>query len=203
MASAHCNILTLFPEVLDAYLHHSIFGRAQKKYTIQCINIRDFAANKHNRVDDTLAGGTAGMLLQAPVIERAIQHVQTPQSFVIHASPRGKLWTQKHAETMAKKIQQGGNIIFVCGHYEGIDQRCIDTMVDAEFSIGPYILTGGETAALAMVESIIRLLPDVLGSSASHERESHTGNLTDRIEHPQYTKPEIWNGMKIPAVLLS
>ncbi len=194
-------ILTLFPEMVMDGLNTSIIGRAVKNglLNIEAINIRDFAQNKHGQVDDYVYGGGAGLLMQAAPIYRAYESVcektgKKPR--VIYLTPQGSVFHQCYAEEFAKEE----DLIFLCGHYEGIDERVLEEIVTDYMSIGDYVLTGGELPAMVMIDAISRLIPGVLNKSESFEVESFHDNL---LEYPQYTRPEEWNGKKVPAVLLS
>lgn len=182
-------------------LSASIIGRAQNKglLSVEAINIRDFAENKHNRVDDYTYGGGAGMLMQAGPVYGAYQSVvEKAQSKprVIYLSPQGQTFSQSMAEEFAKEEE----LIFLCGHYEGIDERVIEEIVTDYVSIGDYVLTGGELPAMVMIDAISRLIPGVLHNDVSAEFESFQDNL---LEYPQYTRPEEWHGKKVPEILLS
>lgn len=194
------SILTLFPEMVSEYFRHSMAARAldQGKLDVQTINIRDFSTDKHRRVDDTPFGGGAGMLMTPQPLFDAVAHVkiQHPQAQVIYLSPRGQTLNNQIARDMAAHDA----LIFVCGHYEGVDQRFIDECVDVELSIGDYVLTGGELPALVTVDAVMRFLPGVLGADNVHDEESFEGSL---LEYPQYTRPSDYKGMKVPDVLLS
>ncbi len=195
------HILTLFPEMVMDGLSASIIGRAQNKglLSVEAINIRDFAENKHNRVDDYTYGGGAGMLMQAGPVYGAYQSVvEKAQSKprVIYLSPQGQTFSQSMAEEFAKEEE----LIFLCGHYEGIDERVIEEIVTDYVSIGDYVLTGGELPAMVMIDAISRLIPGVLHNDVSAEFESFQDNL---LEYPQYTRPEEWHGKKVPEILLS
>ena len=195
------HILTLFPEMVMNGLNTSIIGRAINNglLTIEAVNIRDFAENKHNRVDDYTYGGGAGMLMQAgPVYGayRSIEEKTEKKPRVIYLSPQGKTFSQEMAEDFAKEEE----LVFLCGHYEGIDERVLEEIVTDYVSIGDYVLTGGELPAMVMIDAISRLLPGVLHNDASAEFESFQDNL---LEYPQYTRPEEWHGKKVPEVLLS
>ncbi len=195
------DIATLFPEMCERVLDESIIGRARKagKITVNCHNIREWSMDKHRRVDDTTYGGGMGMLMQAEPIYRCFLDVtkDIPEKpHTIYMSPKGKLFTQKKAkEFLAKE-----NIFIICGHYEGVDQRIIDKIVDEEISVGDYVLTGGELPALIVTDAVARLCEGVLSANVCFEDESHYNGL---LEYPQYTKPEEWEGMKVPSVLLS
>ncbi|HIV85636.1 MAG TPA: tRNA (guanosine(37)-N1)-methyltransferase TrmD [Candidatus Monoglobus merdigallinarum] len=196
------DILTLFPEMLEAVLGSSIIGRAQKNglAEINYVNIRDFAFNKHRRVDDYPYGGGQGMVMQAEPIYLAYQSVADGldyKPYTIYMSPQGKTFTQGTAKRLAKKYS---HIVLLCGHYEGVDQRVLDEIVDAEISIGDFVLTGGEIAAMAVVDAVVRLLPGVLKSEEAFSEESHYSGL---LEFPQYTRPEVWRGRAVPEILLS
>lgn len=195
------DIATLFVDMCEMVLGESILGRAQKKEVLECYchNIRDFAQDKHNRVDDTPYGGGKGMLLKAAPIYRCYQHVvETSQSkpHVIYMSPQGKVLTQQRAVDLSHKK----HIMVICGHYEGIDERVIEKIVDEEVSIGDYVLTGGELPAMVMVDTVARLCDGVLSDNVCFEEESHFDGL---LEYPHYTRPEIWEDIKVPEVLLS
>jgi len=182
-------------------LSASIIGRAQSKglLSVEAINIRDFAENKHNRVDDYTYGGGAGMLMQAGPVYGAYQSVvEKAQSKprVIYLSPQGQTFSQGMAEEFAKEEE----LIFLCGHYEGIDERVLEEIVTDYVSIGDYVLTGGELPAMVMIDAISRLIPGVLHNDVSAEFESFQDNL---LEYPQYTRPEEWHGKKVPEILLS
>ncbi len=195
------HILTLFPEMVLDGLNTSIIGRAVERnlLSIEAINIRDFAENKHNRVDDYTYGGGAGMLMQAGPVYGAYNSVvektgKTPR--VIYLSPQGQTFSQSMAEEFAKEE----DLIFLCGHYEGIDERVLEEIVTDYVSIGDYVLTGGELPAMVMIDAISRLIPGVLHNDVSAEFESFQDNL---LEYPQYTRPEEWHGKKVPEILLS
>ncbi|MGN0653939.1 MAG: tRNA (guanosine(37)-N1)-methyltransferase TrmD [Oscillospiraceae bacterium] len=195
------DIATLFPEMCERVLDESILGRARKagKITVNCHNIRDWSKDKHRRVDDTTYGGGMGMLMQAEPIYRCFLDVtkDMPQKpHTIYMSPKGKLFNQQKAIEFSKKE----NIFIICGHYEGVDQRIIDKIVDEEISVGDYVLTGGELPALIVADAVARLCDGVLSANVCFEDESHYNGL---LEYPQYTKPEEWEGMKVPEVLLS
>ncbi len=182
-------------------LSASIIGRAQNKglLSVEAINIRDFAENKHNRVDDYTYGGGAGMLMQAGPVYGAYQSVvEKAQSKprVIYLSPQGQTFSQSMAEEFAKEEE----LIFLCGHYEGIDERVLEEIVTDYVSIGDYVLTGGELPAMVMIDAISRFIPGVLHNDVSTEFESFQDNL---LEYPQYTRPEEWHGKKVPEILLS
>ena len=195
------HILTLFPEMVMNGLNTSIIGRAISNglLTIETVNIRDFAENKHNRVDDYTYGGGAGMLMQAePVYDayRSIAEKTDKKPRVIYLSPQGQTFSQEMAEDFAKEEE----LVFLCGHYEGIDERVLEEIVTDYVSIGDYVLTGGELPAMVMIDAISRLIPGVLHNNASAEFESFQDNL---LEYPQYTRPEEWHGKKVPEILLS
>lgn len=195
------HILTLFPEMVMDGLNTSIIGRAAAKglLSLEAINIRDFAENKHNRVDDYTYGGGAGMLMQAGPVFGAYTSVvekieKKPR--VIYLSPQGQTFSQSMAEEFAKEE----DLVFLCGHYEGIDERVLEEIVTDYVSIGDYVLTGGELPAMVMIDAISRLIPGVLHNDVSAEFESFQDNL---LEYPQYTRPEEWHGKKVPEILLS
>lgn len=190
------NVLTLFPEMFSA-LDESIIGRGKEKglIDINLINIRDFSKNKHKKVDDTPYGGGAGMVMEPTVVYDAYCSVKEPNVKVIYMSPQGKTLNQQMVQDLAKEE----NIILLCGHYEGIDQRVIDEIVDEEISIGDYVLTGGELPAMVLIDSVSRYVEGVLKKDSVQE-ESFTDGL---LEYPQYTRPEVFLGKRVPEVLLS
>ena len=190
------DVLTLFPEMFEP-LNSSIIGRAIEKNLIQInlINIRDFSKDKHKKVDDTPYGGGAGMVMMPDVVYDAYKSVEDKNAKVIYMSPQGKKLTQKKVEELAKQE----HLIILCGHYEGIDQRVIDKIVDEEISIGDYVLTGGELPAMVLIDSVSRYNSGVIAEE-SREEESFANGL---LEYPQYTRPEVFEGVKVPEVLLS
>lgn len=191
------NILTLFPEMFDIF-NHSIIGKAQDKgiIDIEAVNIRDYTNNKHKKVDDYPYGGGAGMVMQAqPVVDAIRACKKENKGKVIFLGPKGKTMNQ----SLAKELSQEENLIFLCGHYEGIDERAFKE-VDMQISLGDFVLTGGEVAAIPVIDSIVRLVPGVLNKSESHEDESFSDGL---LEYPQYTRPEVFEGERIPDVLIS
>ena len=191
------DILTLHPDMLTGPLQTSILGRAQAAgvLSIGVHDIRDYAENKHKTVDDAPYGGGAGMVMRVDIVARAIAAVRTPASLVLLTSPGGVPFVQARAEELA----QLPHLIIVCGHYEGIDAR-IEALVDGLLSIGDFVLTGGEIAAAAVVDAVARLLPGVLGNADSAREESFSSGL---LEYPQYTRPQEWEGARVPDVLLS
>jgi len=190
------SVLTLFPEMFKT-LETSIIGKAIKKelIDIDLINIRDFSKDKHKKVDDTPYGGGAGMVIRPDVVYDAYKSIKDENATVIHLSPKGKVLNQD----LVKSLSQKEHIILLCGHYEGIDQRVIDEIVDEEISIGDYVLTGGELPALVLIDSVSRYIEGVL-SKESITEESFTDNM---LEYPQYTRPEVFHGVKVPEVLTS
>ena len=195
------DILTLFPEIIESVLGSSIIGRARDKglITVNYVQIRDFAFNKHRQVDDYPYGGGTGMVMQAEPIYEAYMSICEKldyKPYTIYMSPQGKSFRQSTAKRLSKKE----HIVILCGHYEGVDQRVLDEIVDAEISLGDFVLTGGEIAAMAIVDATARLVPGVLKSEESFSEESHFDGL---LEYPQYTRPEIWHDKKVPDVLLS
>lgn len=190
------NILTLFPEMFDA-VQKSIIGKAIKKEIIEInlINIRDFSKNKHKKVDDTPYGGGAGMVIRPDVVYDAYKSVEDKNAKVIYMTPQGKQLNQQKVEELSKEE----NLIILCGHYEGIDQRVIDEIVGEEISIGDYVLTGGEIPAMVLIDSISRYVEGVISEESTSE-ESFSNGL---LEYPQYTRPEIFNNKKVPEVLIS
>lgn len=197
------HILTLFPEMVMQGLHTSILGRAADRgdISIEAVNIRDFTTDKHGKVDDYTYGGGAGMLMQAQPVYDACQSIvdrigQDKPRRVIYVTPQGKPFHQE----MAKELSAEEELIFLCGHYEGIDERVLEEIVTDEISLGDYVLTGGELAAMVMVDAIARLVPGVLHNGESAETESFGDGL---LEYPQYSRPEIWHGKRVPEILLS
>ena len=190
------DVLTLFPEMFQI-LNQSIIGRAKEKNLIEInlINIRDFSKDKHKKVDDTPYGGGAGMVMMPDVVYDAYKSIKDENAKVIYMSPQGKKLTQKKVEELAKNK----HLIILCGHYEGIDQRVIDKIVDEEISIGDYVLTGGELPAMVLIDSVSRYSDGVITKESTNE-ESFTNGL---LEYPQYTRPEVFEGEKVPEVLLS
>ena len=190
------SVLTLFPEMFNS-LKQSIIGRAEEKnlININIINMRDFSKDKHKKVDDTPYGGGAGMVMMPDVVYDAYKSVEDKNAKVIYMSPQGKKLTQKKVEELAKQE----HLIILCGHYEGIDQRVIDKIVDEEISIGDYVLTGGEIPAMVLIDSVSRYNSGVIAEE-SREEESFANGL---LEYPQYTRPEVFEGVKVPEVLLS
>ena len=194
-------VLTLFPDMVLEGLNTSIIGRAKEKgvLSIEAVNIRDFTENKHKRVDDYPYGGGAGMVMQAQPVYDAYRHVEEKigrKPRVIYMTPQGKTFHQSMAEEFAKEEE----LVFLCGHYEGIDERVLEEIVTDYVSIGDYVLTGGELPAMVMIDAISRLLKDVLHNDVSAEFESFHDNL---LEYPQYSRPEIWKDKRVPEVLLS
>ncbi|HOV41550.1 MAG TPA: tRNA (guanosine(37)-N1)-methyltransferase TrmD [Oscillospiraceae bacterium] len=195
------DIATLFPEMCERVLSESIIGRARKKglLEINCHNIRDYTEDKHRRVDDSPYGGAMGMVMQAEPIFQCFSKVTcgfAQKPHVIYMSPKGEVFSQKKAVELSKKE----SIFIICGHYEGVDQRLIDEIVDEEISIGDYVLTGGELPALVLADAVARLCDGVLASPECFEQESHFSGL---LEYPHYTRPEVWHGREVPEVLLS
>lgn len=195
------DILTLFPKMCETVMSESIIGRARKsgKVEIVCTNIRDFAGNKHNKVDDTPYGGGMGMVMAASPIYncyKSLYNENEPKPHLIYMSPKGKTFTQSRAVELSKMDR----VVLLCGHYEGVDQRVIDEIVDEELSLGDYVLTGGELPALTIADAVCRMLPGVLSDDICFEEESHFSGL---LEYPQYTKPAVWNEREVPEVLLS
>ena len=193
------SILTLFPDMCEAFVNESIIGRAVKneKVDINCINIRDYANNKHNKVDDTPYGGGMGMIMSAEPIYNAYKSVcDGEKPHLVYLSPKGKTFTQQKAVELSKL----DHLVLLCGHYEGIDERVIEEIVDEEISIGDFVLTGGELPALVVADAVCRMLPGVLSDDICFTEESHFSGL---LEYPQYTKPAVWMGRQVPEVLLS
>ncbi|HJB89272.1 MAG: tRNA (guanosine(37)-N1)-methyltransferase TrmD [Blautia sp.] len=195
------HVLTLFPEMIEQGMNTSIIGRAIAGgyLTVQAVNIRDFAFNKHQKVDDYPYGGGAGMLMQAEPVYLAYESVEKKigkKPRVIYLTPQGRVFHQE----MAREFAREEDLVFLCGHYEGIDERVLEEIVTDYVSIGDYVLTGGELPAMVMMDSISRMVPGVLSNQESGETESFSGGL---LEYPQYSRPEEWHGRKVPPVLLS
>lgn len=194
------NILTIFPEMFGSVLSSSILGRAcsQGLLEIALTNIRDYSELKHKNTDDYPFGGGAGMVMLAQPVADAMAAAREslPDARRIYLGPRGRRLTTN----LARELSEEKGLILLCGHYEGVDQRVLDTCVDEEISIGDYILTGGELAAMVLTDAVARFIPGVLGSADSPEEESFSDGL---LEYPQYTRPRIWNGMEVPEVLLN
>ena len=208
----HFSIITLFPEAFDPYLSLSLIGTARAKGVMntRLVNLRDYAGDKHRTVDDTPYGGGAGMVMKVEPIDKALQELAgNKKSRTVVLSARGEQFTQQKAQEYAGLEA----LTLICGRYEGIDQRVADHLADEELSIGPYVLAGGELAALVVIEAVTRLLPGVLGNPESLTEESFTegrtttasgmGPLTSLVEYPQYTTPAEYRGWKVPEVLLS
>ena len=190
-------VLTLFPDILRAYFENSIMAKAVQKEIIayDLVNIRDFATDKHHTCDDGPYGGGAGQLMMTEPLGKALDSVEARKKKVIFVTPSGKPFTQKKAQELSRNDE----LVFICGRYEGIDQRIIDYYVDDEISIGDYVMSSGEVAATVMIDTIYRLVDGVI-SSESLEEESHSDGL---LEYPQYTRPAVYKGMEVPEVLLS
>ncbi|MDC0518551.1 tRNA (guanosine(37)-N1)-methyltransferase TrmD, partial [Candidatus Pelagibacter sp.] len=191
-------VFTLYPEVFPGPLAKGIYGKAQnnKLWDLSVINIRDAATDKHKTVDDTPYGGGTGMLLKADVLANSLDKNVKKGERIFYLSPKGKIFDQKLAQDLSKEK----SISLICGHFEGVDERVLNTRNIEEISIGDYILSGGETAALVVLDSILRLLPGVLGNDKSSVDETFENGL---LEYPQYTKPQIWQEKSVPEVLLS
>lgn len=195
------DIMTLFPEMCERVLDESIIGRSREGglVEINCVNIRDYSTDKHRRVDDTTYGGGTGMIMQCQPIFDCFCDLEKQigrRPYLIYMSPQGKRLDQQKVKELAKM----DNIAILCGHYEGVDERVIEELVDEEISIGDYVLTGGELPALVLADSITRMLPGVLASDEAFEEESHYNGL---LEYPQYTRPYEWRGKTVPDVLLT
>lgn len=195
------HILSLFPEMFSGVFRASILKKAQEKneVTLNVLNFREFSGNKHHQVDDYPYGGGAGMVLKPEPLFNAIDSLKInseKKSRVILLCPQGERFTQRKAEELSKEKE----LIIICGHYEGYDERIREHLVTDEISIGDFVLTGGELAAMTIVDSVVRLLPNVLGNAESHEKDSFSTGL---LEHPHYTRPVEYRGLKVPDVLLS
>lgn len=197
----HYHVLTLFPEMIEQGLNTSILGKAMNKslISLEAINIRDYTTNKHLKVDDYPYGGGAGMVMQAqPIYDayKALEDKVGQKMRVVYLTPQGKVFNQE----MAKDLAREEHLVFLCGHYEGVDERVLEEIVTDEVSIGDYVLTGGELPAMVMIDAISRMVPEVLNNQESAEFDSFHDNL---LEYPQYSRPEIWNGKQVPTILLS
>ncbi|MFV0441870.1 MAG: tRNA (guanosine(37)-N1)-methyltransferase TrmD [Lachnospirales bacterium] len=193
------NVLTIFPQMIIDGLNHSIIKRAidNKTISLNVVDIRDYSENKHKKVDDYGYGGGAGMIMSCQPIYDAYKSLNpTGAEKVIYMSPKGKTLNQSIVKSLAKEE----NLIILCGHYEGVDQRIIDEIVDEEISIGDYVLTGGEIPAMVLIDSVARLIPSVLNKEESHQNETFENGL---LEYPQYTRPPIFMGHEVPKILLS
>ena len=195
--------MTLFPTLIDGVLSESIIGRAQNSGIIgvDCYNIRDFSTDKHRKTDDTPYGGGVGMVMTCQPIFDCFEKVKTDipegrSTRVIYMSPKGRLFNH----SVAKELSQYDELVFLCGHYEGVDQRVIDTLVDEEISIGDYVVTGGEIPACIVIDAVSRLIDGVLSDSECYEGESVASGV---LEYPQYTKPREFRGLEVPEILLS
>lgn len=196
------NVMTLFPDMINSYISESMMKRAieNKIIEVNVYNIRDYSNDKHKKVDDYPFGGGAGMVMTPQPIKSTFDHINksinTDNFSVIYMSPRGRVFNQEIAKELSKKDE----IVILCGHYEGVDQRVIDTIVTDEISLGDFVLTGGELPALSLIDAVSRLVPGVLNKSESFEDESFEHNL---LEYPQYTRPRDFEGSLVPDVLLS
>ncbi|MEW5801167.1 MAG: tRNA (guanosine(37)-N1)-methyltransferase TrmD [bacterium] len=194
------DIITIFPEMIHGVIQKSIVRRAQDKglVSIRVRNLRDFSEDKHHKVDDVPFGGGPGMVLKAGPLHRAVKAITQENSTArrIYLTPDGKIFNQE----MARDLARESHLVLVCGHYEGIDQRVRDTLIDDEISIGDYVLTGGELPALVLLDAVVRLIPGALGSEESLEIESFSDHMLD---YPQYTRPRVFEGMEVPQILLS
>ena len=195
------DIMTLFPDTVNAVLHESIIGRAAEKglVTIRCIQIRDYTENRQNQVDDYPYGGGFGCVLMAQPLKACLEAIPVREGErrrVIYMSPQGKTYTQETAKRLCRDYD---HLVLVCGHYEGVDERFLEECVDEEISLGDFVLTGGEIAAMAVADSVCRLVPGVLADEQCYTGESHWDGL---LEYPQYTRPELWEGRRVPEVLL-
>ena len=191
-------IFTLYPEYFPGYLNKGLYGKAmsEKIWNLKTVNIRDYTSDKHKTVDDTPYGGGSGMLLKPDVISSALDKNTSKSEKIFYLSPRGKVFNQNSAKDLSKEKK----INIICGHFEGIDQRVLDNRKIEEISIGDFVLSGGETASYVLVDAILRLIPGVIGNENSKNEESFENGL---LEYPQYTKPQIWEQISVPNVLLS
>ncbi len=191
-------VFTLYPEMFPGPLEKGIYGKAMNKglWDLKAINIRDYADDKHKTVDDTIFGGGSGMLMKPDVLAKSLDKNTNPDEKIIYLSPKGKKFDQE----LAKSLSKQKSINFICGHFEGIDDRLSATRNIEEVSVGDYILSGGEIAVLVIMDSVLRLIPGVLGNENSVQSETFENSL---LEYPQYTKPKIWEGKSVPDVLFS
>ncbi|GMB10418.1 MAG: tRNA (guanosine(37)-N1)-methyltransferase TrmD [Candidatus Improbicoccus devescovinae] len=195
------DIMTLFPEICETVLNLGVIGRGIKKglVDIKYHQIRDFSDNKYRRIDDAPYGGGGGMIMSAEPIYKCFEHIKSLRNkhpFLVFMSPKGKILTQN----LAKSLKKHENIVFLCGRYEGVDERIIEEIVDLQVSIGDYVVSGGELPAMIVIDAILRMLPGMLPSEENFTNESHYNN---QLEGPQYTRPRIWHGQKVPEVLTS
>jgi len=197
-APLRIDVITIFPAMLQGFLTESILKRAAEKNAVsyRIINLRDFTDDRHLTVDDRPYGGGPGMIMKPEPIFKAVEAIKTPRARVILPSPQGKIFTQ----ATARELSAGSHLIFICGHYEGVDERVSQALVTDEISIGDYVLTNGTLAATVIIDAVVRLLPDVLGGEGAADSDSFSAY---QLEHPQYTRPEEFRGMKVPSILLS
>ena len=197
-APLRIDVITIFPAMLQGFLSESILKRAAEKDAVsyRIINLRDFTNDRHLTVDDRPYGGGPGMIMKPEPIFKAVEAVRTPQARVILLSPQGKIFNQ----VAARELSACPHLIFISGHYEGVDERVSQSLVTDEISIGDYVLTNGTLAAAVVIDAVVRLLPDVLGAEGAADSDSFSAY---QLEHPQYTRPEEFRGMKVPAILLS
>ena len=193
------SVMTLFPDQINAFLSESIIGRAREKgiISVDFFNIRDYSENEYGKIDDTLYGGGTGMLMECEPVFKCYQDVSNnDKPYVIYVSPKGKVLDQKKVRELSKKE----HVAILCGHYEGIDSRVLDEIVDEEISIGDYVLTGGEIAAVTIIDSVSRMIDGVLPNEDAYTNESH---MNGTLEAPQFTKPRVWHEREVPEVLLN
>lgn len=193
------SVMTLFPDQIDAFLSESIIGRAREKgiISVDFYNIRDYSGNEYGKIDDTLYGGGTGMLMECEPVFRCYQDAsKDSKPYVIYVSPKGNVLDQKKVKELSKKE----HVAILCGHYEGIDSRVLDEIVDEEISIGDYVLTGGEIAAVTIIDSVSRMIDGVLPNEDAYTNESH---MNGTLEAPQFTKPRVWHDKEVPEVLLN
>jgi len=196
------DIVTIFPEMLEGFIGQSMMKRAAElgAVTFHPVQLRDYTTDKHNTTDDRPFGGGPGMVMKPEPLFAAVEDLRRDDTLVIYLSPAGAPFTQRHAESLAAKQE---HLLFICGHYEGVDQRVIDELVDLELSIGDYVLTNGVLAAAVVSDAVVRLLPGVLGGEGAAESESFSLDTDGLLEGPQYTRPAEFRGMEIPPILLS
>ncbi|SMF34122.1 tRNA (guanosine(37)-N1)-methyltransferase TrmD [Pseudobacteriovorax antillogorgiicola] len=198
------SFITIHPQFIESYLSFGVFKSAQDRglVSVDIINLRDFAVDRHGSVDDRAYGGGDGMIMRPEPLAQAVNHIRTPQSFVIFPSPHGQSWSHQNASQLTSS-QDKQHLIFICGRFGGIDQRFIDRYVDLQVSMGDFVVSGGELPSLLMSDSILRLVPGVLGNQDSSELDSFSPGLSGLLEHPQYTRPLVFEGCEVPAVLRS
>lgn len=197
------NFITIHPDFIESYFKFGVFSSASKKklVNLNVINLRDHAVDKHGTVDDSPFGGGDGMVLRPDVLKSSIENIKS--GVVIYAGPTGQKFDQKAAEKLKSKLDSGESITFVCGRFGGVDQRFLDQYVDEQYSMGDFIISGGELPSLIISDAVLRLVPGVLGNSESYENDSFSSSLNGMLEYPLYTKPRDFEGQTVPDVLVS